>query len=95
MKTRRILAIGIASLLLTPPIARAVTDTWDGGSSLFDFLNVDENWVDNSAPGSNLVNTDLIFAGSNRLTPNVTAAFSTRSITFDNTAGAFTSSARR
>jgi hypothetical protein len=36
------------------------------------------------------VNTDLIFAGATRLTPALSAPFSADSITFDNTAGAFT-----
>ena len=89
MKTRRILALSIASLLLTPFAARAVTDTWDGGSPINSFLNSNANWLDNSAPLSDLLNTDLIFAGMVRLSPNVSAAFSTNSITFDNTAGAF------
>jgi fibronectin-binding autotransporter adhesin len=88
MKTHRILALVIAAVLPLPFAARGVTDTWDGGG-INDLLTLDDNWLDNSAPLSDLVQTDLIFAGSVRLTPAVLAAFSARSITFNNTAGAF------
>src|SRR5687768_15448680 len=88
MKTRWILAVLIEALLLALPPARAVPDTWDGGG-VNDLLTLDANWLDNSAPLSDLANTDLIFAGPVRLTPAVLAAFSARSITFNNTAGAF------
>ena len=87
MKTPRILTTTIA-LLLTAR-AFAVTDTWDGGGAN-DNLNTALNWVDNTAPLSDLVNTDLIFGGVARLTPNVSVVFSTNSIIFNNTAGAFT-----
>lgn len=89
MKTLRILALSVASVLLTPLAAWAVTDTWDGGGAN-ENLSTSANWLDNSAPASDLPNTDLIFAGVIRLTPNVSAAFSTHSISFNNTAGAFT-----
>lgn len=68
--------------------AFAVTETWDGGG-LADNLSLGANWADNSAPVSDILNTDLIFAGVVRLTPSVTAALSVRSVTFNNTAGAF------
>ncbi len=84
--TSRILATSIA--LLLAPAAFAVTDTWDGGGANDNFATA-LNWLDNTAPLSDLVNTDLIFAGLVRLTPNVSAAFSTNSVTFNNTAGAF------
>ena len=79
--------------LLSAVPAFAVTDTWDGNqpnagagdSNIATGLN----WADNTAPLSDLVNTDLIFAGTTKLTPNVSVAFSTDSITFNNTAGAF------
>ena len=86
MKTPRILTTTIALLLTTR--AFAVTDTWDGGGGN-DNLSTGANWVDGSAPVSDLVNTDLIFAGVVRLTPNVSVAFRADSITFNNTAGAF------
>jgi T5SS/PEP-CTERM-associated repeat protein len=87
MKTPRILTTTIATFLLAVP-SFAVTDTWDGGGAN-DNLNTALNWLDNTAPASDLVNTDLIFAGLVRLTPNVSAVFSTNSVTFNNTAGAF------
>ena len=74
--------------------AFAVTDTWDGnlpnagaGDSLF---STALNWADNTAPVSDLVNTDLIFAGTTKTAPIVSTAFNTNSVTFNNTAGAFT-----
>ncbi len=87
--TTRILALGIASLLAASPLF-AVTDTWDGGSVFSDDLSDGTNWVDNSAPVSDVLNTDLIFAGGAGLLPNLSVPFQTRSITFNNTAGAFT-----
>ena len=84
---KRILATTIA-LLLTAR-AFAVTDTWDGGSTVGPSLNLDLNWLDDSAPVSDIVNTDLLFAGVVSLIPNVSVAFSTHSIGFTNTAGAF------
>src|SRR5262245_60870273 len=83
-----LLALGIASLLLTSLAARAVTDTWDGGGAN-DNIGTNLNWVDNTAPVSSLLNTDLIFAGVTRLTPVFDSPFSADSITFSNTAGAF------
>ena len=83
----RILATSIAALLLHTPLF-AVTDTWDGGGGN-DNISTGANWLDSTAPGSDLVNTDLIFAGVLRLTPNFAAPFNADSVTFDNTAGAF------
>ena len=88
MKTRWIPAVALACLLFAPFAARAVTDTWDGGG-VNDLVTLNENWVDNTAPVSDIANTDLIFAGMTRLTPALVAPFSVRSITFNNTAGAF------
>jgi T5SS/PEP-CTERM-associated repeat protein len=88
MKTRCGLTTTIALLLPTPLALHAVTDTWDGGGAN-DNLSTALNWLDNTAPASDLVNTDLIFAGVVRLTPNIGAVFDTDSITFDETAGAF------
>ncbi len=85
MKPPRILA---TTFLLTLP-AFAVIETWDGGGTDSN-LSTALNWLDNSAPVSDLVNTDLVFAGVVRLTPFVSAALSADSVTFNNTAGAFT-----
>ena len=83
----RILATTVASLLLAPSLF-AVTDLWDGGGP-DNSITGSLNWTDNTAPQSDLANTDLIFAGSVRLQPNVSAAFDARSVTFNNTAGPF------
>ena len=50
------------------------------------------NWADNSAPVSDLVNTDLFCGGTVRLTPNFSAVFSADSLTFNGNlaANAFT-----
>lgn len=88
MKVPRVLASGIAFLVFTPIVARAITDTWDGGGGN-DLLSTDNNWVDNTAPASDLMNTDLIFAAGSRATPDVSPPFSAHSITFDNTAPAY------
>ena len=88
----RILTTTIA-LLLTAR-AFAVTETWDGNSPNAGAgdsnLSTGLNWVDNSAPVSDILLTDLIFAGTTKLTPNVSAALSVNSVTFNNTSGAFT-----
>ncbi|MEO7318026.1 MAG: hypothetical protein ABIZ56_03445, partial [Chthoniobacteraceae bacterium] len=89
MKTPRLLAVSIASLLLTLPTTHAVNDTWDGGSPLNDNLNTNANWEDDSAPISSGALNNLIFAGVQRLTPNVSVEFSTRGIFFANPAGPF------
>jgi fibronectin-binding autotransporter adhesin len=81
-------ALGITWMLLTPLATLAATDTWDGGG-LNDILTTSFNWVDNTAPASDLANTDLIFAGAIRPTPILSAAFSAHSITFNNTATTF------
>ena len=91
MKLSHLRARGFAALLLHPLIALGATDTWDGNGGVGVNNNIGNNlnWVDDTAPVSDLVNTDLIFAGTNKLTPNVNVAFSTHSITFNNTAAAF------
>src|SRR3954465_12509980 len=89
-KRGRVLALpGLLLFLLTPCIARAAVDTWDGGSTVNDNITTNNNWADNTAPLSDILNTDLIFAGTTRLTPNVLTPFSAKSISFGSTAGAF------
>ena len=83
-----ILTTAIASLLLTPFTVFAVNDTWDGGGANY-LLTRGDNWADNTVPASDLANTDLIFAGVSRLTPALNASFSSHSITFNKTEGAF------
>ena len=86
----RILAASIA-LLLTPA-AFAAFDTWDGGGGDSN-LSTGANWLDNTAPVSDLALTDLIFAGVVRTSPVLGSAFSVKSVVFNNTAGDFTFSA--
>ena len=87
MKTPRILTATIA--LILAPAAFAITDTWDGGGA-DNNLSTNLNWLDNTAPVSDILLTDLVFAGVVRLTPNVSTALSVNSVTFNNTSGAFT-----
>ena len=47
------------------------------------------NWLDDTAPASDLANTDLIFGAALRLNPALPFAFSAHSITFNNAAGAY------
>lgn len=88
MKFRNLTFHSLLAVLAATP-ALAITDTWDGGGA-DNNLATGLNWVDDSAPASNLTTTDLIFAGLVRTTPNVSVALSTNSITFNNTAGTFT-----
>ena len=87
MKLIFLFVYGLLLLLAVTP-ARAITDTWDGGGA-DNNLSTNLNWVDNTSPASDLALTDLIFAAAVRLTPNVSTVFSTNSVTFNNTAGAF------
>ena len=86
--TSRLLVTSVASLLLMLR-AFAITDTWDGGGPN-DILTTAQNWADDTAPASDLANTDLIFAGAIRPAPTLAAPFSANSITYDNTAAGFT-----
>jgi T5SS/PEP-CTERM-associated repeat protein len=76
-------------LLAAPLTALAVTDTWDGGG-LNDIILTSANWQDNTAPLSDINNTDLIFAGVIRPTPIFSSPFSARSVILNNGAGGFT-----
>jgi len=74
-----------ASSIAPPPPATA---TWNGLGASDNFSDA-MNWVGGQAPGAG---SHLIFAGVTRLTPNNNAPIDTEfaSITFTNTAGAFT-----
>ena len=61
---------------------------WDGGGTDNNWTTAN-NWNLNVTP-ANTGTVALTFAGTTRLTPRVDAAWSVASITFDNTAGAFT-----
>ncbi len=88
MNTPRILALSIASLLLTRLSATAVTFFWDGGSAVDSNIGTPDNWNPNAAPASNLATTDLVFDGTLRLNPNFLAGFSANGLIFNNNAAA-------
>jgi fibronectin-binding autotransporter adhesin len=88
MRTRDLFGCLLASMLANMSPARAETDTWDGGG-LNDILLTSLNWADNTAPVSDIFNTDLIFAGAIRPTPIVSAPFSAHAIAFAATANSF------
>ena len=69
--------------------AVAVTYVWDGGDSTNN-INAPLNWESDNAPMSDVANTDLLFGGTVRLSPNVDRNFGARSVIFNNNAGAFT-----
>src|SRR5947208_2865434 len=89
MKCSVCFTVCLLTVATVPHFARAATDTWDGGGA-DNNISTNNNWADNTAPASNLTNTDLIFAGTTRLAPNFSGVFSAHSVTFNNTAGAFT-----
>lgn len=92
MNSLRLPAAGLLVVLLTPLPMLAVTDSWDGGGA-DNNLTTNLNWFDNTAPESNFITTDLIFAGTTRTWVNFNTSFAANSVTFDATAGAFTLSA--
>ena len=69
--------------------AQGAQSTWVGGGADFNWSTAG-NWNPSGAPASDVNATDLIFAGSTRLTPDMDMAWSVHSITFDNTASPFT-----
>ena len=92
MKPLLRLPLPLVALLAAAP-ALAVTDTWDGNAPNAGAgdsnISTGLNWADDTAPVSSLITADLIFAGTTKLTPNFSVGFSAGSITFNNTAGAF------
>ena len=76
----------LLSLLAAAPLPAAIV-TWDGGSLVDSNLLSGDNWNPNGIP---LTTDDLVFAGVVRLTPAVNSTFTANSLTFNNTAGAFT-----
>lgn len=85
MKLHLRLRHGLLSLLAAAPLPAAIM-TWDGGSLVDSNLLSGDNWSPNGIP---LTTDDLVFAGVVRLTPAVTSTFTANSLTFNNTAGAF------
>src|SRR6266542_4408831 len=61
--------------------------TWDGGGTNDNWTTV-TNWIGDAAPLNNGT-ANIVFADTNRLTPNVDAAWSINSLTFTNGAGGF------
>src|SRR5262249_33887987 len=66
----------------------AATWTWTGGSGNDHWTNT-PNWNPVSAVANNGT-ADVVFAGTTRLTPDMNANWNVSSVTFNNTAGAFT-----
>src|SRR5262245_39651819 len=89
MKRTACFIVCMLAVATMPHFARAATDTWDGGGT-DNNISTNNNWADNTAPASDLNNTDLIFAGNVRLAPNFSSTLGAHSVTFNNTAGAFT-----
>jgi len=80
-----ILALAIVSVYNSAQAA-ATTRTWDGGGAN-DNINTAANWVGDVAP----VNGDLlVFTGSTRTTPALSANLTVDSITFNSSASPFT-----
>lgn len=75
--------LGIA----TPTHANMIY-SWDGGGST-DLWNDGFNWSANNVPPSS-IDTELIFAGTVRLTPQFTSNFTLNTLNFAANAGAFT-----
>ncbi len=76
---------GTLSIALDPAIT---SRTWDGGGANNNWIT-NANWTLDLQPLNNGT-ADLVFAGNVRLAPSVDTAWNVRSITFNNTAGAFT-----
>ena len=64
------------------------TAIWTGGGANNNW-STGSNWLGNAAPANNS-NTNILIAGSARLTPNVDANWSIAGLAFDSSAGAFT-----
>lgn len=74
--------------LLAGGAANALAQTWDGGGTDNNWSTAN-NWTGNTVPASN-DSTDITFAGTTRLAPNLTGNRTQRSIIFASGAGAFT-----
>ncbi len=85
----RIFFVALVCLSVAVCPTRAATRTWNGGGA-DDNFSTPQNWVGSQAPASDLAATDLIFAGTQRVTPNVDMPFAVRSVTFINPAESFT-----
>jgi T5SS/PEP-CTERM-associated repeat protein len=77
-------------VLITTISAHAGIYIWDGGSPTFNWIDANENWDHDVAPPSNLLTSDLVFAGVVHLNVGGLFPYSVHSISFNASAGAFT-----
>jgi hypothetical protein len=77
--------VGEIQVVLDPVF---ISRTWDGGGANNNWIT-DNNWTLDVQPLNNAT-ADLIFTGNVRLAPSVDTPWNVHSITFNNTAGAFT-----
>src|SRR5262245_17600301 len=77
-KMARALPASIALCFVLASPSLAVTETWTGGGT-DNLTGTGANWLDGTAPVNDLVNTDLVFAGTTRLAPLFPGFFSARS----------------
>src|SRR5436190_2620997 len=83
----------LSLLLLTALLcsrSASLAQTWDGDNGNSGDSNWSNalNWNPNGAPSNNGL-ADIIFAGPNKLTPNLDINWDVNSVTFNNTAGPF------
>lgn len=89
---RRLAAGAALSCLAAGAFAQTVF-TWSGGSSTSNKWSSNANWTASTggakAPTSG-TSTDIVFAGTKRLSPDMDANYTVRGVTFSSSAGAFT-----
>src|SRR5882762_7230212 len=68
--------------------AAAATSVWDGGSLVDDRWTTATNWANDLLPSNDWL-ADITMAGGTRLFPSVDAPWNINSLTFNNSAGAF------
>src|SRR3954451_6962957 len=90
MKSSRSIIVSLLMLVVTTISAQAGTYIWDGGSPVFNWIDAGDNWDHDVAPPSNLLTTDLVFAGVVQLYVSSLTPYSVHGITFNAGAGAFT-----
>lgn len=74
--------LGWLVFFLQPLAIFATTSVWDGGDSSNN-ISAPLNWAGDTAPMSDLANTDLVFSGLVRLSPNVDSIFAVHSLSTD------------
>lgn len=84
----RPLVILSLTLLVFLRTGAAQAQTWDGGANNSDQWSTPANWNPNGTPASDGT-ANIVFGGTARLHPEVDGTQDVRSITFNNTAGAF------